>query len=74
MRWLEIMIASATETTITIAVAAESPPMNTNSASSPARSCSGSETTIMSRSTPAPGIRISPAAATGSTNRLMAIR
>ena len=49
-RWFEIITATATESTITMAVAAENPPRKAMTATVPALSMSGSASTVMSRS------------------------
>ena len=73
-RWFEIMIDSATQATITIAVAADRPPIITNTASVVAPDSSGSASTVMSRSiTPSGKVR-RPAMASGMTKMLMATR
>ena len=73
-RWFEIMIATATDSTITIAVAAESPPRKATSATWPAPSFSGSASTVMSRSI-SPGAKVArPASASGMTKMLMRTR
>ena len=72
--WLDTMIASATHSTITIAVAADRPPMNTATVNSGEPPASGSASTNMSLSTPPCGNTTRPASAIGMTNRLMAIR
>ncbi len=68
------MIASATVSTITIAVAADSPPMKAISVISSECAASGSATTNMSLSTCPLGKLNSPAIAIGSTNRLISTR
>ena len=72
--WFDTMIASATHSTITIAVAADRPPMNTATVNSGEPPASGSASTNMSLSIDPIGKTISPASAIGMTNRLMAIR
>src|SRR5215469_79257 len=70
----DTMMASATVSTITIAVAADRPPMNATSVISWDCAESGSATTNMSLSTrPAEKVN-SPAIAIGKTNRLMSTR
>ena len=49
-RWFEIITATATESTMTMAVAAEKPPRKAMTAMVPALSMSGSASTVMSRS------------------------
>jgi hypothetical protein len=73
-RWLEIMIATATESTITMAVAAERPPRKAMSAMVPAPSRSGRASTVMSRSTVPSRKSASPPSAIGITKRLMRTR
>ena len=68
------MIATATDSTITIAVAADSPPRKAASATSPPPPASGSAKTVMSRSIAPGGKMARPASAIGTTNRLMATR
>jgi hypothetical protein len=68
------MIASATHSTITMAVPAERPPMKAANASACEPAASGSASTYMSLST-APRANVSrPATAIGSTNRLISTR
>ena len=70
----DTMIASATDSTITMAVAADSPPTNATSVSSSDLADSGSASTYMSLST-LPGGNVSmPASAIGTTNRLISTR
>ena len=70
----DAMMASATVSTITIAVAAERPPTKAVSASSSEPAESGSASTNMSLST-LPGAKvIRPATAIGMTNRLISTR
>ena len=71
---LETITASATHSTITIAVAADSPPMNTITLSQDCRASIGSASTNMSGSTAPNGKVTSPASAIGITNRLIATR
>ena len=73
-RSFETMMASATDSTITIAVAAERPPMKATNASKPFPDDSGSASTNMSLSALPAGKRIRPATAIGITNRLMRTR
>ena len=68
------MIESATHSTITMAVAADSPPTKTPTLSSEALPAIGNASTNMSLSTAPNGNITSPAMAIGITNRLMAIR
>ena len=65
---------SATHSTITMAVAAESPPMKTPTESSGALPSMGSASTYMSLSTAPNGKVTRPAIAIGITKRLMATR
>ena len=68
------MMASATDSTITIAVAADRPPMKTMIAMIGEPPTSGSASTNMSELM-APGENLTrPASAIGMTNRLMAMR
>ena len=70
----DTMMASATDSTITIAVAAERPPMNAAIVSRSECAASGSASTNMSLST-CPGVNVSsPAKAMGTTNRLISTR
>ena len=64
------MVDTATVSTITMPVAAESPPMKTNSASAFWPAASGSDSTKCS-GLPVPWKYSSPASAMGSTNRLI---
>ena len=73
-RSLETVIASATLSTTTIAVAAEMPPIIVVSARTGAPALSGSASTVRSRSKPPCGNFDRPATASGSTNTLIAIR
>ena len=67
-------MASATDSTITIAVAADKPPTNAASARRSEPAESGSASTNMSLST-SPGLKVSsPAMAMGTTNKLMRTR
>ena len=70
----ETMIASATDSTITIAVAAERPPMKAMSVNSSECASSGSASTNMSPSVLPPGNFNKPAIAIGITNRLISTR
>ncbi len=70
----ETMIDSATHSTITIAVPADSPPMKTPTLSNGEFPSIGSAKTYMSLSTAPNGKMIRPAIAIGITNRLMATR
>ncbi len=73
-RSFEIMIASATDSTITMAVAADNPPMKAIRARICEPAESGSASTYMSLST-ASGAKVSsPASAIGMTNRLIRTR
>ena len=68
------MIDSATNSTITIAVAADRPPTKAAMVSTFEPLCSGSASTNMSLST-SPGANVSrPASAIGTTNRLISTR
>ena len=71
---LETMIASATVSTMTIAVAAERPPMKAMSVITSECAASGSATTNMSLSTRPAGNIARPAIAIGSTNKLINTR
>ena len=70
MMWLETIVDSAMAATMTIEVAAEKPPRNASSATSPRPAHSGSVSMNMSGFAPE-GSQASPAAAIGSTNRLI---
>ena len=70
---LHTMLLSATLSTTTIDIAADSPPMKASSDSQRAPAASGRVSTTMSGSAPR-GSTSSPANAIGSTNRLMANR
>ena len=70
----DTMMASATVSTITIAVAAERPPMKASSVTISECAASGSATTNMSLSTRPAGNVSRPAIAIGSTNRLISTR
>ena len=72
-RSLHTMVLRATLSTTTMAVAADSPPMQASSASQGLPVASGRVSTAMSGSLPG-GSSSSPAKAIGSTNRLMANR
>jgi len=65
------MVDSAMVSTITMPVAAERPPMNTNKASVSCWWAIGRVSTKVSASTVPVGKCSSPASATGSTNRLI---
>ena len=73
-RSLEIMIDSATDSTITMAVAADRPPTKAAMVSTFDPVCSGSASTNMSLSTEPAGNVIRPASAIGTTNRLISTR
>ena len=68
------MIESATHSTITMAVAADRPPMKTPTLSRGAFPSIGNASTYMSLSAAPNGKVMSPASAIGITNRLMATR
>jgi len=70
----DTMIASATDSTITIAVAADSPPTKATSVNSSDCARSGSASTNMSASVPPFGNVSRPAIAIGITNRLISTR
>ncbi len=70
----DTMIASATDSTITMAVAAESPPTKAISVINSECAAIGSASTNMSLSTRPAGKVSRPAMAIGSTNRLMSTR
>ncbi len=70
----DTMIASATVSTITIAVAADRPPMNAASVSMSEPAASGSISTNMSLSTGLPLNFSRPAMAIGTTKRLISTR
>ena len=74
MRSFDTMMASATHSTITIAVAADRPPTKTMTLRSGALPSTGKASTYMSPSTAPNGNEIRPASAIGITNRLMATR
>jgi hypothetical protein len=69
---LHAIVDSAIVSTITMPVAADSPPMNTSNASSSCFSAIGSVSTNVSASTVPSGKRSSPPNAIGSTNTLIA--
>ena len=71
---LEIMMASATVSTITMAVAADRPPTKAAMVSTFDPACSGSASTNMSPSTLPAGKVSRPAIAIGTTNRLISTR
>ena len=71
---LDTMIASATVSTITMAVAADRPPTKAAMVSTFEPACSGSASTYMSLSTVPAGKVIRPAKAIGTTNRLISTR
>ena len=73
-RSFDTIMASATHSTITIAVAADSPPINTIMLMMVVPDEIGSASTNMSLSTAPNGNVTSPASAIGITNRLMATR
>ena len=68
------MIASATESTITMAVAADRPPTNASSVMTSAPADSGRASTKVSASKEPLGRLSRPAAAIGTTNRLISTR
>ena len=70
----DTMMASATVSTITMAVAADRPPMKAISVKMSDLATSGSASTNMSLSTPPAGKVSRPAIAIGSTNRLISTR
>ena len=70
----DAMMASATVSTITMAVAAERPPTKAVSASNSEPALSGKASTNMSLSMPPCGNVSSPAIAIGITNRLISTR
>ena len=70
----DTMIASATDSTITIAVAADSPPTKATSVSSSECARSGSAKTNMSPSVRPNGKVRRPAIAIGITNKLISTR
>ena len=70
----ETMMASATHSTMTIAVAADNPPTKAASARASAPAASGNASTNMSVSTLPCGKVSSPPIATGTTNRLIRTR
>ena len=65
---------SATHATITMAVAADRPPIIVSTAIHGAFACNGKASTVMSRSIAPSGNVRRPAMANGMTNRLIAIR
>ena len=71
-RSLQTIVESAMVSTITIPVAADSPPMNTSSASASCFSAIGSVSTNVSGSTGTPEKCSTPPKATGSTNTFIA--
>ena len=73
-RSFDTMIASATNSTITIAVAADRPPMKAAMVNNDALAESGSASTNMSLSTWPAGKVSRPASAIGTTNRLISTR
>ena len=68
------MIESATDSTITMAVAADRPPTKAAMVRTLEPACSGSASTYMSLSTVPGGKVSSPAIAIGTTNRLISTR
>ncbi len=68
------MVLSATALTITIAVAADRPPMKASRPKPLAPAATGSETTKVSASGPLAPKWIRPASATGTTKTLIAIK
>ena len=70
----DTMMPSATHSTITMAVAADSPPMKATNASRSEPATSGSASTYMSLSTAPRGKLSRPATAIGTTNRLISTR
>ena len=73
-RSFETMIDSATHSTMTLAVAAESPPTMVISAIAGEPACKGKASTVMSRSIEPSGNTNWPATTSGMTNRLIATR
>jgi hypothetical protein len=71
---LHTMMASATDSTITMAVAADSPPTNASSVTASAPAAIGSPSTYMSAGIEPFGSSMSPAAAIGTTNTLISTR
>ena len=71
-RSLQTIVESAIVSTMTMPVAADSPPMNTRSASSSLRSAIGNVSTNVSASTLPSGKRSRPPKAIGSTKTLIA--
>ena len=74
MRSFDTMIESATDSTITMAVAADSPPTKAAMVRMLEPACSGSASTNMSLSTVPAGNVSRPASAIGTTNRLISTR
>ena len=70
----DTMMASATVSTITIAVAADRPPMNAIAANNCECALSGSASTNISASVPPAGNVSNPATAIGITNKLINTR
>ena len=70
----DTMIDSATDSTITMAVAADRPPTKAAMVSTLEPVCSGSASTYMSLSTVPAGKVSRPASAIGTTNRLISTR
>ena len=70
----DTMMASATDSTITIAVAADRPPMKATMVRRSEPAASGSASTNMSLSTLPAGKISRPAIAIGTTNRLISTR
>ena len=73
-RSFDTMIASATDSTITMAVAADNPPMKAAMVKNDAFTDSGNASTNMSLSMPLDGKVSRPASAIGTTNRLISTR
>ncbi len=73
-RPLQTMMARATESTITMAVAADRPPTKASSVTTSAPADSGRPSTYMSASKEPRGRVMRPAAAIGTTNRLISTR
>ena len=71
-RSLHTIVDSAMVSTITMPVAADSPPMNTSRASASCFSAIGSVSTKVSGSAPAAGKCMTPPKAMGTTNRFIA--
>ena len=74
MMSFDTMIDSATDSTITMAVAADSPPTKAAMVRTLDPACNGSASTNMSLSSLPAGNVSRPASATGTTNRLIATR